>query len=96
MLVLLTKGYMKLVICPRIINDESSSREKITLVSKEIDVREEGKKLNKLGRSRSRNKGEFPLECATDADADQQSQGVPSSREERVSSLKTVSCDLQK
>ncbi|OVA17608.1 Tetratricopeptide TPR-1 [Macleaya cordata] len=73
----------------RIIKDESVSREKINLVSKEIDATEEGKKFNKLARSRSRNKGEFPLECGPDTDADQQSQGVPSSREEKVSSLKT-------
>lgn len=73
----------------RIVNDESSTRGKINLSNKEIDLTEEGKKLSKLGRSRSRNKGELPLDCGTEVDADQQSQGIPSSREDKVSSLKT-------
>ncbi|KAF8378173.1 hypothetical protein HHK36_029510 [Tetracentron sinense] len=71
-------------------NDESN-REKSSLASKETDTTEgEGKKLNKTAKCRSRvSKGEYPLEFGADTDADQQSQGVPTSREEKISSLKT-------
>lgn len=51
-------------------------------------------KQKKLGKSRSRiGKVENHLDCnGADADAEQNSQGTPSSREEKVSSLKNVSC----
>lgn len=54
----------------------------------------EGKRLNKLGKCRSRSKVDYPLEYGADADGDLPVQGVPSSREEKVSSLKTVSSIL--
>lgn len=57
-------------------------------------VEGEGKRINKLGKCRSRNKVECPLEYGADADGDLPVQGVPSSREEKVSSLKTVSSIL--
>ncbi|KAA8542184.1 hypothetical protein F0562_023336 [Nyssa sinensis] len=74
----------------RLINDESS-QDKSTLMSKDTDTAEgEGKQLKKLGKCRSRiSKVEYPLDCGADADGEQHGQGVPSSREEKVSSLKT-------
>lgn len=56
----------------------------------------EGKQLKKLGKCRSRmGKLDCPPDCnGADAEADHNVQGVPSSREEKVSSLKTVSCIL--
>ncbi|XVF11623.1 hypothetical protein REPUB_Repub08aG0043100 [Reevesia pubescens] len=72
----------------RLTNDESC-QEKITLISKESDAVEgEGKKLNKKCRSRN-SKADPLLDCGADADGEQPSQGPPSSREEKVSSLKT-------
>ncbi|XP_024025013.1 probable UDP-N-acetylglucosamine--peptide N-acetylglucosaminyltransferase SEC isoform X2 [Morus notabilis] len=53
-------------------------------------VEGEGKRLNKLGRCRSRTKAESLLDGGADADGDLHAPGVPSSREERVSSLKTA------
>ncbi|KAL6319706.1 hypothetical protein AAG906_026776 [Vitis piasezkii] len=74
----------------RLTNDDSS-QDKSTLVSKDIDMVDgEGKRLNKLGKPRSRvTKVEYPLDYGADADADQHGQGAPTSREEKVSSLKT-------
>lgn len=59
-----------------------------------MDVPEaEGKQFKKLGKCRSRlNKVDFPLDCGMEVDGDQNGQGTPlSSREEKVSSLRTVS-----
>lgn len=74
----------------RLVSAESSQR-KGTLMSKDIDIVEgEGKQLKKSAKCRPRNgKVEYPLDCGADADADQHGQGVSSSREEKVSSLKT-------
>lgn len=58
----------------------------------EIEVMEtEGKQFKKLGKSRSKGKVEYPLDCGADAEADQNGQGISSLREEKVSSLRTVS-----
>lgn len=77
----------------RLTNDDSS-QEKSTLVCKDVDnVEKDGKRLNKPGKCRSRiSKVEGSLDYGADADGDQQGQGAPTSREEKVSSLKTVSC----
>ncbi|KAK9278719.1 hypothetical protein L1049_028295 [Liquidambar formosana] len=74
----------------RLTNDESS-QDKSSLVCKDTDTTEgEGKRLNKLGKCRSRlSKVEYPLDYGADADGDQPSQGAPTAREEKVSSLKT-------
>ncbi|KAL1323422.1 hypothetical protein HN51_033771 [Arachis hypogaea] len=73
----------------RLANDENSQDK--SLLSKENDTVEgEGKKLNKLGKSRSRlSKTDSSLDCGADADGDQHVQGANSSREEKVSSMKT-------
>ncbi|KDP30989.1 hypothetical protein JCGZ_11365 [Jatropha curcas] len=73
----------------RLTNDES--QDKTNFSCKEVDTAEaEGKKLNKLGKCRSRNsKVDASLDYGPDIDADQPGQGPPSSREEKVSSLKT-------
>nr|KJB51157.1 hypothetical protein B456_008G204100 [Gossypium raimondii] len=72
----------------RLTNDESS-QEKSTLISKDGDAIEGAvKKLNKKCRSRV-SKADALLDCGVDADGDQPSQGASSSREEKVSSLKT-------
>ncbi|KAA3460598.1 putative UDP-N-acetylglucosamine--peptide N-acetylglucosaminyltransferase SPINDLY [Gossypium australe] len=74
----------------RLTNDESS-QEKSTLISKDGDAIEGAvKKLNKKCRSRV-SKADALLDFGVDADGDQPSQGASSSREEKVSSLKTVS-----
>ncbi|BFG32397.1 hypothetical protein CerSpe_186710 [Prunus speciosa] len=59
--------------------------------NKDTDTSEaEGKRLNKLGKSRSRNcKAECSMDYGADADGYLPGQGVSSSREEKVSSLKT-------
>ncbi|KAF5180145.1 tetratricopeptide repeat (TPR)-containing protein [Thalictrum thalictroides] len=70
--------------------DETVSREKITLVSKDSEITEgDGRKFIRPQKSRSRIKGEYPLECGPDIDGDQPYPGATSSREEKVSSLKT-------
>ncbi|RVW13367.1 UDP-N-acetylglucosamine--peptide N-acetylglucosaminyltransferase 110 kDa subunit [Vitis vinifera] len=78
------------IITAKLTNDDSS-QDKSTLVSKDTDMVDgEGKRLNKLGKPRSRvTKVEYPLDYGADADADQHGQGAPTSREEKVSSLKT-------
>ena len=75
----------------RLANDENSQDK--SLLSKDNDsIEGEGKKLNKLGKCRSRlSKTDSSLDCGADADGDQHVQGAPSSREEKVSSMKTVS-----
>ncbi|TKY73596.1 Tetratricopeptide repeat protein 37 [Spatholobus suberectus] len=70
-------------------NDENSQDK--SLLSKDTDsIEGESKKLNKLGKCRSRlSKTDSSLDCGADADGDQHVQGPPSSREEKVSSVKT-------
>ncbi|KAK4375829.1 hypothetical protein RND71_006506 [Anisodus tanguticus] len=61
-------------------------------LKKDIEIGDtEGKQLKKLGKCRSRmGKLDSPPDCnGADAEADHNVQGVPSSREEKVSSLKT-------
>lgn len=59
---------------------------------KETDLVEgESKKLNKLGKCRSRvSRLDSSLDYGVDGDGDQPGQGTTSSREEKVNSLKTV------
>ncbi|OMP10384.1 Tetratricopeptide TPR-1 [Corchorus olitorius] len=68
----------------RLTNDDTheSSQEKSTLIFKESEAAEgEGKKLNKLGKCRSRiTKADSSLDGGADAEGDQPSQGAPSSR----------------
>ncbi|CAL1405287.1 unnamed protein product [Linum trigynum] len=73
----------------RLVNDDS--QEKGSLTSKEMDgIEGEAKKLNKQVKCRSRSgKAEGAFEYGADADADQHGQSSVSSREEKVSSLKT-------
>lgn len=75
----------------RSIIDENSQDK--SLLSKDTDsIEGEGKKLNKLGKCRSKpSKTDSSIDCGADADGDQHVQGTPSSREEKVSSMKTVS-----
>lgn len=75
---------------------DESSQDKSTLNCRENDtVESESKRINKLGRCRSRgSKSESPLDNGVDAEGDLPVQGAPSSREERVSSLKTVSSEF--
>ncbi|MCD9558984.1 hypothetical protein HAX54_016693 [Datura stramonium] len=61
-------------------------------LKKDIEIADtEDKQLKKLGKCRSRmGKLDYPPDCnGVDAEADHNVQGVPSSREEKVSSLKT-------
>ncbi|KAK4779317.1 hypothetical protein SAY86_006845 [Trapa natans] len=74
----------------RLINDDHS-QDKSTVIFKESDTLEgEGKKLNKIGKCRTRiSKIECLLDYGGDAELEQHGQGTPSSREEKISSLKT-------
>ncbi|KAK4767876.1 hypothetical protein SAY87_003019 [Trapa incisa] len=74
----------------RLINDDHS-QDKSAVIFKESDTLEgEGKKLNKIGKCRTRiNKIECLLDYGGDAELEQHGQGTPSSREEKISSLKT-------
>lgn len=83
------------VIFYRLTNDESS-QDKSTVMCKDSETMEsEVKRSNKSGKFRSRNsKADCSPDYGADADGDQQGQGVPSFREEKVSSLKTVSSTL--
>ena len=66
-----------------------------TLMSKDAEAMEaEGKQFKRLGKCRSKSKLDYPLDCGADADADQSGQGMSSLREEKVSSLRTVSLFL--
>lgn len=59
---------------------------------KEVEPEElEAKKISKVGKCRSRSKIEASSDCVVDADGDQANQGVPASREEKISNLKMVS-----
>ncbi|KAF3499062.1 hypothetical protein F2Q69_00040087 [Brassica cretica] len=56
---------------------------------KEVEPGEiEAKKISKVGKCRSRSKIEGSTDCGVDADGDQANQGVPASREEKISNLK--------
>ncbi|GAB4860537.1 hypothetical protein Ancab_035698 [Ancistrocladus abbreviatus] len=82
------------VLAPEIarVTTEENSQDKSGLLCKDYNdaAEAEGRRLNKLGKCRSRSgKVEEHLDCGADADGDQHLQGVPSSREEKVSSLKT-------
>ncbi|KAJ4839995.1 hypothetical protein Tsubulata_030830 [Turnera subulata] len=68
-----------------------TSQDKSNVTSKDGDgVEVEGKKIGKLGKCRSRSsKVDASLDYGGDGDADQPGQGTSSSREEKVSSLKT-------
>lgn len=83
------------VIFYRLTNDENS-QDKSTVMCKDSETMEaEVKRSNKSGKFRSRNsKADCSPDYGADADGDQQGQGVPSLREEKVSSLKTVSSTL--
>ncbi|KAK4568867.1 hypothetical protein RGQ29_004333 [Quercus rubra] len=74
----------------RLTNDENS-QDKSTVMCKDSETMEaEVKRSNKSGKFRSRNsKADCSPDYGADADGDQQGQGVPSLREEKVSSLKT-------
>ncbi|CAO2840498.1 unnamed protein product [Amaranthus hypochondriacus] len=74
----------------RLMINEINLEKPPSLVKETSDVVEgEGKKLNKVGKCRSRSgKVDDQLDNGVDADGDQHSQGAPS-REEKVSSLKT-------
>ncbi|OAY47888.1 probable UDP-N-acetylglucosamine--peptide N-acetylglucosaminyltransferase SPINDLY [Manihot esculenta] len=74
----------------RLTNDESQDKSS-NLTCKDGDTVEvEGKRLTKLGKCRSRiSKVDASLDYGPDTDADQPGQGPSSSREEKVSSLKT-------
>lgn len=80
-------AYIFVVIKCRLINEDSNPSS-----HKETDLAEgEGKKLNKLGKCRSRiSRLDSSLDYGGDGDGDQPGQGTTSSREEKVSSLKTV------
>ncbi|KAJ0047782.1 hypothetical protein Pint_15608 [Pistacia integerrima] len=69
----------------KLMNEDSNPSQK------ETDLAEgEGKKLNKLGKCRSRiSRLDSSLDYGGDGDGDQPGQGTTSSREEKVSSLKT-------
>ncbi|KAL4592601.1 hypothetical protein LXL04_005601 [Taraxacum kok-saghyz] len=77
--------------CIKLFNNEENNQEIISLSVKDSDTVElEGKQSKKLGKSRSRSgKMEFPMDCGPDAEGDHSGPGVPSSREEKVSRLKT-------
>ncbi|KAH9620006.1 hypothetical protein KSS87_003505 [Heliosperma pusillum] len=73
------------------VND--SSLEKLPLIVKEGSeaIEGESKRLNKLGKCRPKSgKVEDHIDCGADVDGDQHSLGTTSSREEKVSSLKTA------
>ncbi|XP_076901981.1 uncharacterized protein LOC143556578 isoform X2 [Bidens hawaiensis] len=75
---------------PRLSNEENN-QDKLSFVGKDLDTVElESKQSKKLGKSRARiGKMEFPIDCGADAEGDHNGPGAPSSREEKVSSLKT-------
>lgn len=75
------------------LSNEESSQDKSTVIYNDCETMEgEVKRSNKSGKCRSRNnKVDCSLDYGADADGEQHGQGAPSSREEKVSSLKTVS-----
>lgn len=90
-----TEDWFDCIIC-RLSNDESS-QDKSTVICNDFETMEgEVKRSNKSGKCRSRNnKGDCSLDYGADADGEQHGQGAPSSREEKVSTLKTVSSPLR-
>ncbi|KAL2515402.1 tetratricopeptide repeat (TPR)-containing protein [Forsythia ovata] len=74
----------------RVINDENS-QDKMSLMGNAEIMDTEASQLKRLGKFRSRNsKAEYPPDFnGADIDADQNGQGASTSREEKVSSLKT-------
>lgn len=72
---------------------DESNQDKTAAMCKDTNTMEvEGRRVSKIAKCRSRNnKVEYSLDSAADADGDQHGQGVSTSREEKVSSLKTVS-----
>jgi len=78
-------------VCFRLSNEESHQEGGI-LTCKEVEPGEvEAKKISKVGKCRSRSKIESSSDCGVDADGDLANQGVPASREEKISNLKMVS-----
>ncbi|KAG5067005.1 Tetratricopeptide repeat protein 37 [Glycine soja] len=71
-----------------ILGNDENSQDKSSLSKDTDSIEGESKKLNKLSKSRSR-KTDSSLDCVADVDGDQHVQGPPSSREEKVSSVKT-------
>lgn len=85
------KGVNKWLLFLRLSNEESNQDGGL-LTCKEVEPGElEAKKISKVGKCRSRSKIEGSSDCGVDADGDQASQGVPASREEKISNLKMVS-----
>ncbi|KAL4557906.1 hypothetical protein LXL04_036100 [Taraxacum kok-saghyz] len=84
--------------CIKLFNNEENNQEIISLSVKDSDTVElEGKQSKKLGKSRSRSgKMEFPMDCGPDAEGDHSGPGVPSSREEKVSRIKTALAAYEK
>lgn len=76
----------------RVINDENS-QDKMSLMGNAEAMDAEASQVKRLGKCRSRtSKAEYPPDFSgADIDADQNGQGTSTSREEKVSSLKTVS-----
>ncbi|XP_022885352.1 uncharacterized protein LOC111401720 isoform X2 [Olea europaea var. sylvestris] len=74
----------------RVINDENS-QDKMSLMGNAEAMDAEASQVKRLGKCRSRtSKAEYPPDCSgADIDADQNGQGNSTSREEKVSSLKT-------
>lgn len=72
---------------------DDSNQDKTVAICKDTNTMEvEGRRVSKIAKCRSRNnKVDYSLDSAADADGDQHGQGVSTSREEKVSSLKTVS-----
>ncbi|XP_010459963.1 PREDICTED: probable UDP-N-acetylglucosamine--peptide N-acetylglucosaminyltransferase SPINDLY [Camelina sativa] len=71
------------------LNNEENYQEGGTLTCKEVEPGEvDAKKSSKVGKCRSRSKIEGSSDCGVDADGDQANQGVPASREEKISNLK--------
>ncbi|CAE6256378.1 unnamed protein product [Arabidopsis arenosa] len=71
------------------LTNEEIHQEGGTLTCKDVEPGEvEAKKISKVGKCRSRSKIEASSDCGVDADGDQVNQGVPASREEKISNLK--------
>lgn len=76
----------------RLANGESSQDKSTVICNDSETIEGEVKRPSKLGKCRSRNnKVDCSPDYGGDADGDQHGQGIPSLREEKVSSLKTVS-----
>ncbi|CAA7034969.1 unnamed protein product [Microthlaspi erraticum] len=71
------------------LSNEESHQDGGPVTCKEVEPEElEAKKISKVGKCRSRSKMEASSDCVGDADGDQANQGVPASREEKISNLK--------